>query len=120
VLPELRNGRLVLGVGINAGMTAEQLPADARVQPTSLRLLTGEQVDRAELLARVLEQLELRYDAFERDGFCGLERDELRGKSVRLAGEAAEGVADGVDADGRLVVDGRAYSSAEVERVEVG
>jgi BirA family biotin operon repressor/biotin-[acetyl-CoA-carboxylase] ligase len=118
VLPELRNGRLVVGVGINAGMTERQLPAGARVPPTSLRLLTGEAVDRVELLVRVLLELERRFDAFERVGFPGLERDELRGRRVRLAGDA-DGVSDGVDAEGRLVVGGRAYTSAEVERVEV-
>jgi BirA family transcriptional regulator, biotin operon repressor / biotin---[acetyl-CoA-carboxylase] ligase len=119
VLPELRNGRLVLGVGINAEMSEEQLPGDARVPPTSLRLLTGAPVDRVGLLAEVLAELERRFDAFEREGFPGLERDELRGRRVRLAGDAA-GVSQGVDGEGRLVVDGRAFSSAEVERVEVG
>jgi len=117
VLPELKEGTLVLGVGINATMTAEQLPADARVPPTSLRLITGGRVDRAALLADVLAELERRYDAFERDGFTGLRRDELRGRMVSLAGGPA-GIAEGVDAEGRLVIAGRAMTSAEVERVE--
>ena len=67
----------------------------------------------------LLAALERRYDAFERDGFSGLERDDLRGRHVTLAG-AANGLSEGVDDDGRLLVDGRAYSSAEVERVELG
>jgi len=119
VLPELRDGTLVLGVGINADMTAEQLPAEARVPATSLRLLRGVEVDRAALLADVLAELERRYEAFERDGFPGLERDELRGRSVRLVGGPA-GVAGGVDGAGRLLVGGRAFTSAEVERVDAG
>jgi BirA family transcriptional regulator, biotin operon repressor / biotin---[acetyl-CoA-carboxylase] ligase len=117
VLPELRDGRLVLGVGINADMTSEQLPAQARVPPTSLRLLGGGDVDRVALLADVLEQLEHRYEAFERDGFPGLDRDELRGRVIRLA-DGTTGVAETVDARGRLVVDGRPFTSAEVERVD--
>jgi hypothetical protein len=37
---------------------------------------------------------------------------------VTLVG-AANGISEGVDEHGRLVLDGRAYSSAEVERVEL-
>lgn len=117
VLPEVKEGTLVLGVGINAGMTADQLPGDARVPPTSLRLVTGEQIDRAALLVEVLAELERRYDAFEQDGFPGLERDELRGRPVVLAG-GPSGLAEGVDGEGRLLVDGHAVTSAEVERVD--
>jgi BirA family biotin operon repressor/biotin-[acetyl-CoA-carboxylase] ligase len=117
VLPEVKDGTLVLGVGINVNMSAEQLPADARVPPTSLRLITGMHVDRAGLLADVLAELEGRYDAFERDGFPGLERDELRGRRVSLSG-GPSGTAEGVDREGRLLIDGRALTSAEVERVE--
>ena len=86
VLPELRDGKLVLGVGVNAGMSEAQLPADARVPATSLQIATGGPVDRLELLVALLAVLERRYDAFERDGFPGLRRDELRGRHVTLVG----------------------------------
>jgi BirA family biotin operon repressor/biotin-[acetyl-CoA-carboxylase] ligase len=119
VLPELRDGKLVLGVGVNAGMSEAQLPADVRVPATSLQIATGGPIDRVELLVALLAGLERRYDAFERDGFTGLARDELRGRHVTLVG-AANGISEGVDDDGRLLLDGRAYSSAEVERVELG
>jgi biotin-(acetyl-CoA carboxylase) ligase len=69
-------------------------------------------------LAGVLRAIERRYDDFERRGFAGLERDELAGRRVRLAG-GADGTVDGIDSEGRLVVDGVAHASAEVERVEV-
>ena len=118
VLPELRDGKLVLGVGVNAGMSEAQLPAEARVPATSLQIATGRPIDRVELLVAVLAVLERRYDAFERDGFTSLERDELRGRQVTLVG-AGSGIGEGVDNAGRLLLDGRAYSSAEVERVEL-
>jgi BirA family transcriptional regulator, biotin operon repressor / biotin---[acetyl-CoA-carboxylase] ligase len=118
VLPELRDGKLVLGVGVNAGMSDAQLPADARVPATSLQIATGRPVDRVELLVALLAGLERRYDAFERHGFTGLARDELRGRHVTLVGAAA-GIGEGVDDHGRLLLDGRAYSSAEVERVDL-
>ena len=114
VLAELREGRLVVGVGVNANLTPAQLPAGARASAaTSLRILRGAPVDRAQLLADLVASIEARYTRFERDGFTGLERDELRGRRVELAG-GATGACAGVDASGRLVVDGRPHTSAEV------
>jgi len=64
ILAESSEGRVVLGIGVNANQTAEQLPADAETEPTSLRLELGEPVDRTELLAAILSRLELAYDAW--------------------------------------------------------
>jgi biotin-(acetyl-CoA carboxylase) ligase len=88
------------------------------VPATSLRILRGAPVDRAGLLADIVASIEARYTAFERYGFTGLERDELRGRRVELAG-GATGLCAGVDEEGRLVVDGRAHTSAEVTAVLV-
>ena len=118
VLCELREGQLVVGVGINANLEENELPAGARVPATSLQLLRGALVDRAHVLADVLWELEVRYDRYLEHGFEGLERNELLGRTVRLTG-GPDGPVDGVDEMGRLVVAGVAYSSAEVERVEV-
>ena len=119
VLAELREGRLVVGIGVNANLTAAQLPPGARVPATSLRILRGAPVDRAALLADIVASVEARYARFEREGFTGLERDELRGRTVELAGGAG-GVCEGVDALGRLVVAGRPHTSDEVTAVVVG
>ena len=118
VLPELRDGKLVVGVGVNVNQTATSLPTQARVPATSLRIERGSEVDRVELLVELLEELERRYDAFEQDGFPGLARDELRGRILQLVG-GRRGLCEGVDELGRLIVDGHAHSSAEVERVEM-
>ena len=118
VLPELRGGQLVLGIGLNANLAAADLPADARVPATSLLIETGEEVDRARLLAHMLWIIERRFNDFERDGFPGLVRDELRGRRVRLTG-AGEGPCEGADEFGRLVVDGVPYTSGEVAAVVV-
>jgi BirA family biotin operon repressor/biotin-[acetyl-CoA-carboxylase] ligase len=118
VLAELREDRLVVGVGVNANHSADQLPPRARVAATSLRILRGAPVDRAQLLADIVASIEARYAGFERGGFTGLERDELRGRRVELAGGAA-GLCTGVDEHGRLVVGGRAHTSAEVTAVLV-
>jgi len=64
ILAESSEGRVVLGIGVNANQTLEQLPADAQTEPTSLRLELGEPVSRLQLLAAILLQLERAYDAW--------------------------------------------------------
>ena len=68
-------------------MSEAQLPADARV-PANLaadRSAAGRSTG-SSCWSALLAELERRYDAFERDGFTGLERDELRGRHVTLVG----------------------------------
>jgi BirA family transcriptional regulator, biotin operon repressor / biotin---[acetyl-CoA-carboxylase] ligase len=62
ILAESSEGRVVLGIGVNANQRAEELPEDAQTEPTSLRLELGEPVDRAALLAAILLRLERAYD----------------------------------------------------------
>jgi BirA family transcriptional regulator, biotin operon repressor / biotin---[acetyl-CoA-carboxylase] ligase len=61
VLGEAFEGRVVLGIGINVNVPADQLPREARLPPTSLLLETGGEIDRAELLVTLLEELERAY-----------------------------------------------------------
>jgi BirA family biotin operon repressor/biotin-[acetyl-CoA-carboxylase] ligase len=67
ILAESTEGRVVLGLGVNANQTFEELPENASTEPTSLRLELGEPVDRARLLAEILARLELAYDAWVTD-----------------------------------------------------
>ncbi len=62
ILAESGDGRVALGIGVNANQTAEQLPTDVPTEPTSLRIELGRPVDRAALLAAILSRLELGYD----------------------------------------------------------
>jgi BirA family biotin operon repressor/biotin-[acetyl-CoA-carboxylase] ligase len=62
ILAEARDGRVVLGIGINANLTAEELPKDVDTPATSLLVERGERVDRARLLVALLERVESRYD----------------------------------------------------------
>jgi BirA family biotin operon repressor/biotin-[acetyl-CoA-carboxylase] ligase len=64
ILAESSEGRVVLGIGVNANQTEEQLPGDTQTVPTSLRIELGDPVDRAQLLAAILERLESAYDAW--------------------------------------------------------
>jgi BirA family transcriptional regulator, biotin operon repressor / biotin---[acetyl-CoA-carboxylase] ligase len=64
VLAEAREGRVVLGIGINVNVAEEELPREVDTPATSLLVETGRAVDRAELLVDLLELLERRYDAW--------------------------------------------------------
>jgi BirA family biotin operon repressor/biotin-[acetyl-CoA-carboxylase] ligase len=64
ILAEARDGRVVLGIGINVSQSAEELPERPVHPATSLLLETRRTPPRADLLAAVLEQLEREYDAW--------------------------------------------------------
>ncbi|HET6642695.1 MAG TPA: biotin--[acetyl-CoA-carboxylase] ligase [Gaiellaceae bacterium] len=63
ILAEARDDRVVLGIGINANILPEGLPEPAA---TSLLAEAGARVDRARLLAALLERLEAHYDRWNR------------------------------------------------------
>ena len=66
ILAESSEGRVVLGIGVNVNQDERELPADARSEPTSLRLELDRPVDRAELLAAILARLEADYERWVR------------------------------------------------------
>lgn len=62
ILAEATDGRVVLGIGVNVNQQWNELPQDASA--TSLRLVTGNEIDRAPLLVAILVQLERSYQAW--------------------------------------------------------
>lgn len=62
ILAESSEGRVVLGIGVNANQSADELPPEAQTEPTSLFVELGRTIDRAALLAAVLAELEAAYD----------------------------------------------------------
>jgi BirA family biotin operon repressor/biotin-[acetyl-CoA-carboxylase] ligase len=122
ILLEGRDGAVVCGIGVNVNQDEAALPRDARAPVASLRTLTGREHDRDELLVRLLERLEARYDAWLGNGLAPLlpeleRRDVLRGSAVTV-GEVA-GAADGIAVDGRLRVRGQAGTVTLVASGEV-
>lgn len=114
----------VIGVGINANLTAEQLPPTDRLPATSLLVEGGAPVDRTALRERLLGALDRDLAAFDRDGFGAFAArwaalDQLAGRELelRLPDGVVAGRCEGVEGDGRLLLDGRAYAAGEVERV---
>ena len=68
ILAEARDDRVVLGIGINVNLTEDELPTDVDTPATSLSIESGRPVDRARLLATLLERLEVHYDAWVSGG----------------------------------------------------
>ncbi len=64
VLPEASPGRVVLGIGVNVNQARGELPVDTVKPSTSVRIEAGREVARAPLLAAILAELELGYDAW--------------------------------------------------------
>lgn len=96
----------VVGIGLNTGMTAEELPVDTA---TSLFLETGQQPDRTGVLIAVLRAL---FGLYRDADPAALYDDYVRasatlGREVRVelpGGEVVEGRAESIDEHGRLVL----------------
>jgi BirA family biotin operon repressor/biotin-[acetyl-CoA-carboxylase] ligase len=102
-LAELKDGAVVLGVGVNVNQTREQLPERAG----SLRTLTGREYEREDLLGALLDDLGTRYTDWLEGGldavYEGLgARDFLRGRRVSVNGTT--GTAVKIDREGRLEI----------------
>ncbi len=101
----------VVGIGINVRQSSVELPVEAA---TSLALVTGQHVDRGELLMAVLGELAARLETWQTSGDLGaglrsayVERSATVGTAVRvhLPGDALlDGTAIEIDVEGRLVV----------------
>ncbi|SOC48965.1 BirA family transcriptional regulator, biotin operon repressor / biotin-[acetyl-CoA-carboxylase] ligase [Blastococcus aggregatus] len=112
ILAESSGQAVVVGTGLNVSTTAAELPDTG----TSLAEVTGGTVDRGPVLLAFLRALEQRYRRWvEHLGdpvASGLATDYLRwsstvGSAVQVHlpdGSLLDGVAEGVDWDGRLVV----------------
>jgi BirA family transcriptional regulator, biotin operon repressor / biotin---[acetyl-CoA-carboxylase] ligase len=118
ILAEATDGGVVVGVGLNVSTGPDGLPppGPGALPATSLRLLGSPVLDRTRLLAGILAGLERRYLTWSRD-FGDTERTGLRaeytdlcatlGRNIRVelpGGRLLDGVAAGIDADGRLLV----------------
>jgi BirA family transcriptional regulator, biotin operon repressor / biotin---[acetyl-CoA-carboxylase] ligase len=105
---------VVVGVGINVNMTQAEIERHLGAvahTATSLHVALGHEVQREGLLATLLGRLEHWYDVFRAHGELALqaawEARSLMGGlriSVRTADAAHEGIAEGIDPAGRLVL----------------
>jgi BirA family biotin operon repressor/biotin-[acetyl-CoA-carboxylase] ligase len=96
-----QEGWAVLGIGVNAAVRMEDLPAELRETAGTLGLRPG---DLEPCLERLLRALESRLAAGEAEVLAELRRrDALADRKVRWDG--GEGTARGIDGAGRLIVE---------------
>ena len=102
---------VVLGIGINVNLSQDELPEDIRNIATSLRIETGADVSRDDLIIRVYENLTKWYRNLVNAGFEPVRRAWLahapmigRDVSVGFENELIVGRAVGLDEDGALLI----------------
>jgi BirA family transcriptional regulator, biotin operon repressor / biotin---[acetyl-CoA-carboxylase] ligase len=118
ILAEAAGGAVVVGIGVNVSTELAELPppGPGGLAATSLYLEGAASLDRVRLLAEILAGLERRYQAWCQV-FGDTERSGLRaaytglcgtiGRRVRVelpGGRLLDGLAAGIDPDGRLLV----------------
>jgi BirA family biotin operon repressor/biotin-[acetyl-CoA-carboxylase] ligase len=101
---------IVLGIGVDVNMMLDELPPDIRGLTTTLSEETGTTINRTAFLRQLLKDLDHWYQQFlAQDAGVLAEWKRLNvtvGKRVTVsgAGETLEGQAEGIDAEGRLLV----------------
>lgn len=103
---------VILGIGVNLNMTAEQFPEDLRHPATSLLIESGERIDRTAFARILLQELDTLYATFLLEGYAParrewLERSRLAGTLVTVTdhGKVKTGRVTGIDECGALLLD---------------
>jgi len=114
---------VVLGIGLNINMQAEQIPATLRYPATSLALELGHPLSRLDIACAVYRQLDELYRLYLDKGFDPIRLAweacfDLVGEQVRVesSGQTLVGRVEGIDRDGALLVSG----GGRTERVLAG
>jgi BirA family biotin operon repressor/biotin-[acetyl-CoA-carboxylase] ligase len=101
---------IVLGIGVNVNMDSRALQPEVRRMSTTLAAATGRPVDRTALVRTLLAELDRWYHRFLHDDANVLaawkELNVTLGHRVAVSGGGAklEGLAHGVDGEGRLIL----------------
>jgi BirA family transcriptional regulator, biotin operon repressor / biotin---[acetyl-CoA-carboxylase] ligase len=104
---------VLLGIGMDVNMETADFPAALRKIATSLRIETGQKVNRAELAVAALRELDRDYELVQKGQFETLaeqwqERCSTLGRqvSIRMGDRVIRGRAESLDDDGALLVRG--------------
>jgi BirA family biotin operon repressor/biotin-[acetyl-CoA-carboxylase] ligase len=102
---------IVLGIGVDVNMDIDDLPVEVRRLATTLAVECGRKVDRLSLLRQLMRELDAWYQVYlTAEKYMLAEWKMLNvtiGNSVAVsgAGETFQGLARGIDDEGRLVVE---------------
>ena len=103
---------VILGIGVNLNMTADQFPDDLRHPATSLFIEGGAKVGRARFTALLLNELDRLYAGFLDHGFAQVRREwqercNAGGREVVVSNHGCadiRGKFAGIDSDGAMLV----------------
>jgi BirA family biotin operon repressor/biotin-[acetyl-CoA-carboxylase] ligase len=103
---------VILGIGVNLNMTADQFPDDLRHPATSLLLESGVRVNRTHFAATMLNELDRLYADFLAHGFEPVRKEwqqrcNANGRQVLVSDSGTEcngGQCIGIDTDGALLL----------------
>jgi BirA family biotin operon repressor/biotin-[acetyl-CoA-carboxylase] ligase len=102
---------LVAGVGISVNLAQQDFPEELHSRATSLLIETGKVTDREALICAFLEQMEELYVLYHKEGFApirtlweALSVTLNRPVRVNVGSNWTEGIAEGIDELGALVV----------------
>lgn len=102
---------VVLGIGMDVNLTAEELPPELRLLATSLRIESGRTIDRPELAAAVIRELDAAYARLRAGDFHEIGDEWMRrcitlGRRVRIliGDRPVTGLAEALDEEGALLV----------------
>jgi BirA family biotin operon repressor/biotin-[acetyl-CoA-carboxylase] ligase len=112
---------VILGIGVNLNMTAEQFPEELNYPATSVLLETGTAIDRVEFVRQFLQRLDGYYGEFLEEGFTPIRRRweglcDMMNLRV-LVDQGMQGTVVGLDTDGALRLQ---LDTGAVERVMAG
>jgi BirA family biotin operon repressor/biotin-[acetyl-CoA-carboxylase] ligase len=102
---------VVLGIGIDVNLSADEMPEELRTIATSLRIEGGRTFDRSDLAATVLAELDAAYGRLRRGDFHEISDEWMRRCStlgqrvtIRMADRVVIGRAESLNEDGALLV----------------
>ena len=115
---------VILGLGVNVNLAADDFPADLGRLATSLRLECGRVLDRAALAAAMLTELDKDYARLNHGGFEEL-ADEWESQcatlgrevTIQMGGRKVRGRAESLDSGGALLV---RTDHGRLERITAG
>jgi BirA family transcriptional regulator, biotin operon repressor / biotin---[acetyl-CoA-carboxylase] ligase len=109
---------VIMGIGINLNQTT--FPSDIQDIATSIKLETGNTINRTDLVLSLLENLDHEYEEFLQEKRESLiqrwtKKTDMFGKVITVyqKGTSLTGIAKGLDQEGRLVLqaaDGKQYA----------
>lgn len=105
---------IVAGIGISVNMDLSDIPEELHTKATSLKLESGREIDRVELIAECLEQLEELYKLYTESGFAPIRTlweasSVTLGRNIRMQTPKGwvEGYAESLDETGALTLTGK-------------